>query len=235
MFDIRNIKSAVLDMDGTLIDSMGIWHEIDKKFFAEHGLNPPEGISNQVNKMTMQEWAEYFTSEFDINMTGEEVIHRIGQMCYEYYAEIIPMKPHVVEFLNFLDSQGISYGIATATYRKSAEAVLKRLGILDRMQFVLTAEDVPSSKKTPEMFLKASELLESTPYETVVVEDSLHCLETAVRAGFSTIAVHDDAVPVHEEEVIQLLADVWGADLKEITKKIAPEQMGTVPERSKKE
>ena len=55
MFDIRNIKSAVLDMDGTLIDSMGIWHEIDKRFFAEHGLTPPEGISNQVNKMTMQE------------------------------------------------------------------------------------------------------------------------------------------------------------------------------------
>ena len=70
-------------------------------------------------------------------MTGEEVIQRIGQMCYEYYAEIIPMKPHVEEFLDFLDSQGITYGIATATYRKSAEAVLKRLGILDRMQFIL--------------------------------------------------------------------------------------------------
>lgn len=224
MFNIQNIKSAVLDMDGTLIDSMGIWHEIDKRFFAEHGLVPPEGISNQVNKMTMQEWAEYFTHEFDIDMTGEEVIQRIGQMCYEYYAEIIPMKPYVAEFLDFLDSQGIRYGIATATYRKSAEAVLKRLGILDRMQFILTAEEVPSSKKTPEMFLKASELLGSRPDETLVVEDSLHCLETAVSAGFPTIAVHDDAVPAHEEEVIQLLADIWGTDLKDITEKIAPEQ-----------
>ena len=224
MFDIRNIKSAVLDMDGTLIDSMGIWHEIDKKFFAEHGLEPPEGISSQVNKMTMQEWAEYFTTEFDINMTGEQVIQRIGQMCYEYYAEIIPIKPYVTEFLDFLDSHGIKYGIATATYRKSAQAVLKRLGILDRMQFVLTAEDVPSSKKTPEMFLKSAELLDSSPYDTLVVEDSLHCLETAVSAGFPTIGVHDDAVPVHEEEVIQLLADVWGSDLKEITEKIKPEQ-----------
>ena len=225
MFDIRNIKAAILDMDGTLIDSMGIWHQIDKDFFAEHNLIPPKDISNQVNKMTMQEWADFFTHNFNINMTGEQVIQRIGQMCYTYYAEKIPLKPYVTEFLDFLDSQNIKYGIATATYRKSAEAALKRLGILDRMQFVLTAEEVPSSKKTPEMFLKASQLLNSSPRETLVVEDSLHCLETAVSAGFPTIAVHDDAVPAHEEKNIQLLADVWGCDLKEIIEKINPERL----------
>lgn len=225
MFDIRNIKAAVLDMDGTLIDSMGIWHQIDKDFFAEHNLIPPEGISNQVNKMTMQEWADFFTREFDINMTGEQVIHRIGEMCYAYYAEKIPLKPYVTEFLDFLDSQNILYGIATATYRKSAEAALQRLGILDRMQFILTAEEVPSSKKTPEMFLKSAELLHSSVQNTVVVEDSLHCLETACKAGFPTIAVHDASVPPHEQEQIKKIADIYGLNLKEVLKKINPEQL----------
>ena len=224
MFDIRKIKSAVLDMDGTLIDSMGIWHEIDKQFFAEHELIPPEGISNQVNKMTMQEWAEYFIHEFHIQMTEEQIIHRIGEMCYEYYAEKIPLKPYVVEFLDYLDNQGIQYGIATATYRKSAEAALKRLGIFDRMQFILTAEEVPSSKKTPEMFLKSAELLNSIPTETLVVEDSLHCIETAIEGGFPVIAVHDEAVPLHEWERMKALANLYGADFKEILKNLNPEQ-----------
>ena len=225
MFDIRNIRAAVLDMDGTLIDSMGIWHQIDKDFFAEHNLVPPKGISNQVNKMTMQEWADFFTREFDINMTGEEVIRRIGEMAYTYYAEKIPMKPYVIDFLDFLDSRNIRYGIATATYRKSAEAALKRLGILDRMQFILTAEEVPSSKKTPEMFLKSAERLGSITENTLVVEDSLHCIQTAVRAGFPTIAVYDASVPLREQEEIRKLVSLYGSDFKEILEKINPERL----------
>jgi len=225
MLDIRNIKAAVLDMDGTLIDSMGIWHQIDKDFFAEHNLIPPEGISNQVNKMTMEEWADFFTREFHINMTGKQIIRRIGEMAYTYYAEKIPLKPYVIEFLDFLDSQNITYGIATATYRKSAEAALKRLRIFDRMQFILTAEEIPSSKKTPEMFLKSAEILNSQIQNTLVVEDSLHCLETAVKAGFPTIAVHDDAIPIHEQEKIKALADLYGLNLKEILEKINPERL----------
>ena len=220
MLDIQTITGAILDMDGTLIDSMGIWHEIDKRFFAEHNLVPPEGISNQVNKMTMQEWANYFTTEFHIGMTGEQVIHRIGEMCFEYYAEIIPLKPYVTEFLDFLDSYHIPYGIATATYRKSAEAALKRLGILNRMQFVLTAEEVPSSKKTPEMFLQSAERLNSAPEQTLVVEDSLHCIETAVKGGFPVIAVQDASVPPHEQSKIQELADLYGQNLHEIIEKL---------------
>ncbi len=225
MFDIHNIRAAVLDMDGTLIDSMGIWHQIDKDFFAEHNLVPPEGISNQVNKMTMQEWADFFTREFHIGMTGEQVIQRIGEMCYTYYAEKIPLKPYVTDFLDFLDSRNIRYGIATATYRKSAEAALKRLGILDRMQFILTAEEIPSSKKTPEMFLKAAERLGSSVKETLVVEDSLHCIQTAVSAGFPTIAVHDASVPPHEQTEIQKLVSLYGSDFKEILAKMNPERL----------
>ncbi len=224
MFDLTGIRAAVLDMDGTLIDSMGIWHQIDKDFFAEHHLTPPEGISNQVNKMTMQEWADFFTREFHIAMTGEQVIRRIGEMAYAYYAEKIPLKAGAVEFLDFLDSRKIPYGVATATYRKSAEAALKRLGILDRMQFILTAEEIPSSKKTPEMFLKATELLGSTVQTTVILEDSLHCIQTAVSAGFPVIAVHDASVPPDEQEKIKALADVYGLNLKEVLEKINPER-----------
>ena len=88
------------------------------------------------------------------------------------------------------------------------------------MQFILTAEEVPSSKKTPEMFLKAAERLHSTPAETLVVEDSLHCIETAVQGGFPVIAVHDAAVPEEEQKKIQALANLYGRDLKELIEKL---------------
>ncbi len=218
---IKNIYAAILDMDGTLIDSMGIWHKIDQEFFKQHQLIIPENLSNQVNKMTMQEWAQYFIREFGIAMTEQQIIDKIAYMSYEYYAKSIPLKAYVIEFLDFLDKNHIYYGIATATYRKSAQAALKRLGILDRMQFLLTAEDVPSSKKNPEMFFKAAALLKQQPEHILVVEDALHCIQTAKSAGFPTAAVYDTHIPPEEWEQIKTISDCYGMDLHEIIKKIS--------------
>lgn len=213
---INNIKAVILDMDGTLIDSMGIWHEIDKQFFAEHHLTPPENLSSQVNKMTMQEWAEYFIENFRIAMTESQIIHRIEEMAFDYYQNKIQSKPYLLDFLDFLDEHHLPYGIATATYRSSANAVLSRLGILDRMQFILTAEDIPTCKKTPEMFLQACQLLHSLPEQTLVIEDSLHCIETAKQANFKTIAVHDSYAPLDEWNISQQISDISGENLQEI-------------------
>ena len=218
---IHSIRGVILDMDGTLIDSMGIWHEIDKQFFEENHLTAPENISNLVNKMTMQEWAEFFIREFHMNLTTEQIIQRIGEICYEYYRDIIAIKPFVTEFLDFFDESHIPYGIATATYRDSAHAVLKRLGILNRMQFILTADDVPSSKKTPEMFLKSAELLGEHPEQILVVDDALHCIRTAVSAGFVTAAVYDPSVPADEWSEMTRISRISGMNLHEILLKFS--------------
>lgn len=207
------IRGVILDMDGTLIDSMQIWHEIDIRFFAENGLTLPEGLSEQVAKMSMEEWAEFFVREFPIGLTPEGVIKRIEEMAAEYYAETIPLKPHVPAFLDMLDANGLPYGIATATYRSSAEAVLKRLGLLERMRFVLTAEDIPGGKTTPAMYLKAAEFLGTPPAETLIVEDALHCVQMAVQCGFPVAAVFDESCPASEWAEICRLSTMHGADL----------------------
>lgn len=211
-----NFRGVIFDMDGTLIDSMPIWHEIDIRFFAEHGLDVPEGLSEMVNKMSMEEWADYFVREFPIVSTPAEVIRRIEEMAADYYQERIPLKPHVPELLDLLDARGIPYGVATATYRSSAGAALKRLGILERMQFVLTAEDVPGGKTTPAMYQQAAALLGTAPEETLVIEDALHCVQTAVGGGFPVAGVRDACCPAEEWDEICRLAVCSGNSLHDI-------------------
>ena len=216
----RDIRAVILDLDGTLIDSMQIWHEIDIAFFAENGLELPEGLSEQVAKMSIDEWAAFFVQNYVPALTPAQVISRIEEMAAEHYRFHIPLKPHVTEFLDALDARGIPYGICTATYRSSANAVLTRLGLLERIQFVLTGEDFPEGKTSPGIYLEAQKRLGAEISQTLVVEDALHCIETAVNAGFPVAAVYDPSIPDAEWERAKMLAQFYGENLRDVIRYI---------------
>ena len=211
-----SIKGIIFDLDGTLIDSMGIWSRIDREFLHENGVTePPADISDIVKKMTVEQSSQYFIDRFGLSCTKEYVIDRIEELVRTEYEERIQLKPDVAGLLDYLDGAGIPYGIATATYKVLAEAVLKRCGIYGRFRFLLSDREYPMGKKYPDIFYGAAELLGSSPEETLVVEDSLHCIETAKAADFVTAAVYDEASEPDRKQ-IEALADYYVHRLGEI-------------------
>lgn len=142
------IKGIIFDLDGTLIDSMKIWTKIDRRLLRENGVeNIPPDISDRVRKMTIEESAQYFIDEFRLECTIEYIIKRIEELVRTEYEENIPLKPYAKEILDFLDEKGVPYGVATATYKGLAEAVLKRCGIRERIPISADGDRISSGKK----------------------------------------------------------------------------------------
>lgn len=186
------IKGVIFDLDGTLIDSMNVWYDTDRKFLQENGVdNPPDDISDRVKKLTIDKAAELFIREFGLKCTVSYIIERIEEIVRNEYFCNIPLKSGVSEVMDFLDSRNVPYGVATVTYRSLAVAALKRLEIYDRLQFLLTSAEFPHGKKNPDMYLKCAEIMGLIPENVLIVEDSLHCIETAKAAGFITAGVYD--------------------------------------------
>lgn len=199
------IKGVIFDLDGTLIDSMNVWNQVDKLFLKECGVeNPPSDISERIKAMTIDDIADYFIAQFKLECTKEHIIRRIEELVKIQYEEIIPLKPDVIEVLDYLDKKRIPYGVATATYKNLAFAVLKRCGIFDRMKFLLTDKEYPVGKTKPDIFFGAAEILGLAPEEIIVAEDSLHCVETAVKAGFFTVGVYDEVSSADWQDIRKL-------------------------------
>ena len=213
------IKSVIFDLDGTLIDSMYVWYDTDKKFLEENGIaNPPEDVSESVKAMTIDEASDYFIECFGLKLDRDYVTDRIEEIARKEYAENVELKPYVREFLDFLDSRNIPYCIATATYINLAEAVLKRHGILDRFGFIFTDREYPRGKNFADIYFGCAEKMGTSPDETLVIEDALHCIQTASGAGFKTAGVYDRHSEPDRDSIISI-ADYYFDSLDELIRR----------------
>lgn len=211
----RKIKGIIFDLDGTLLDSMSVWENVDKIFLEENGITPPDGISDIVKKMTIQASAMYFKTRFSLEHSCEYIINRIEEMVSEQYKYIIPLKFGVWETITSLKQNDYKMCVATATYNSLANSALKRLGLYDSLDFIITCSDVGIGKDKPDIFIEAAKKMGLSPINTAVVEDSLHCIETAADAGFFTIGVYDKINEPDWKEIC-LKSDITVKNINEI-------------------
>ena len=196
----NTLQGVIFDLDGTLLDSTGMWRQVDGRLMAHYGKEVPPDLSETVQRMSIEEFSQFFVEEFDLPVTPEQIAQQVADMVAEEYREKLQLKPHVPEILDWLDQQNIPYGVATATYGELAEAALRRLLIWERLRFLLTEQDAGTPKTQPKIFQLAAQKLHLGRRQIAVVEDSLHALEGAKNGGFFTIGIADpENAPVWKE------------------------------------
>lgn len=196
----NTLQGVIFDLDGTLLDSTGMWRQVDGRLMAHYGKEVPPDLSETVQRMSIEEFSQFFVEEFDLPVTPEQIAQQVADMVAEEYREKLQLKPHVPEILDWLDQQDIPYGVATATYGELAEAALRRLHVWERLRFLLTEQDAGAPKTQPRIFQLAAQKLHLGRRQIAVVEDSLHALEGAKNGGFFTIGIADpENAPVWKE------------------------------------
>ena len=142
----NTLQGVIFDLDGTLLDSGSMWRQVDKKIMDYYGKEMPDDLSETVQRMSIEEFSRYFVEEFHLPVTPEQFAQQVADTVAQEYRELLPLKPHVMELLDWLDSQQIVYGVATATYGELAEAALKRLHVWERLAFLLTEQEAGAPK-----------------------------------------------------------------------------------------
>ncbi|MCX7885299.1 MAG: HAD family phosphatase [Caloramator sp.] len=188
---LSNVKAVIFDMDGTIIDSMWVWKQIDIDYLKKRGIPLPEDLQKTIEGLSFTETAIYFKNRFSIKESIDEIKNEWLDMLKEYYESVIEAKKGVKEFLCFLKKNNYKVGMATSNHIELVNSVLKRNNLLEYFDTIVTTCEVPRDKSYPDVFLETAKRLKVSPDECLVFEDTISAVKGAKSAGMRVIGVYD--------------------------------------------
>ena len=206
---IEHIQAVIFDIDGTLVDSNGMWGEIDEEYFKVLEIPMPPTIQKDIAGMSFTEVAIYFKETFHIDDKSiDDIKLDWVRMAFEKYLYEVQAKPGAKEYMRFLKDKGIRIGCATSNEKRLAEAALTPHGFINKVDVVRTACEVAKGKPAPDIYLKVAEELGVEPKNCLVFEDIPNGVKAGKAAGMTVIAVKDKA-SLNETDEIKELADEY--------------------------
>ncbi|MBQ6820652.1 MAG: HAD family phosphatase [Clostridium sp.] len=210
-----NFKAVIFDLDGTLIDSMGVWAQIDEEYLGQFGYEVPLNLQEEITHLTLTETAIYFKKKFNIEDNIENIISTWHTMALHHYSNTIKLKDNVIPFLNKLKDKGIKIALATSNSVPLLEATLKNNNIYHYFDVITTTEEVKKSKDNPDIYLRSAQKLNITPKDCLVFEDIIQAVKGAKSAGMTVYAIYDKS-SAHQKDELLNIADRYILNYNEV-------------------
>lgn len=215
---LDNIDAVIFDMDGTLLDSMWIWPDIDDVFLEKYHLLKPEGFHEGMEGKSYPETAQYFLDLFPtLTQTKEEIMDEWNEMAHDRYISQVHLKSGAKEFILTMREQGKKLGIATSNSRFLVNDTLKALGISELFHSIRTSCEAGAGKPAPDVYLLVADDLNVKPENCLVFEDVPMGILAGKNAGMKVCAIEDDFSNPQRDRKKEL-ADYYINDFEDIMK-----------------
>lgn len=212
---LRDKEAVIFDLDGTVVDSMWVWHSIDMDYLGRLGKELPPDLQQSIEGMSFTETAVYFKERFGLSEDVETIKEQWNEMAFEKYTTKVALKKGADSFLRRLRKDGYKLGIASSNSRQLIEGVLRARGVLKLFDAITTACEAGAGKPAPDIYLLAAKKLGAEPSKCLVFEDIPMGLMAGNAAGMVTCAVEDEySHPMREKKAE--LSDYFIEDYDEI-------------------
>lgn len=219
---LENKKVIIFDMDGTLIDSIGIWNDIDEQLIKVLGNEEPDNI--EIGKQRESKLKEYSKCEdvyleycgflkekYNSDMSKEEIKNLRYEIADKYLRNLIDYKPNAEKVLKYLKEKGFILVIASTTnddameiYKKYNENIIKKANLEETFSAIYSKNVVKKLKPDPEVHYKILKELNVKPEECLIIEDSLVGVEAASNANIEVAVIYDKYSDCDRTEINKL-------------------------------
>lgn len=190
-----------LDLDGTLIDSNGVWLAVDEAFVAKRGLELTEEYSYTVGHSIAPVAARFTAEYYHLDEDPEDILTEWREMARNAYAHTIPLKPGALELVKRAKAQGQEMILLSSGIPELSMLAVRRLGLDEYLKDYFFAHDVGLEKRDPRVYQLAAERFGLSPADCVLIEDAPDNCAAASGVGFTVIGVYDDFYASRWEDV----------------------------------
>lgn len=201
---MNNLLAIIFDADGTILDSMYIWHELGGRYLRSIDVEPERNLAEILYPLSLEQGCVYLKERYALEQTLPEIREGIVRIIQDFYIDEVGLKVGIKNFLQSMLEKNIPMVIATSGDRTLLNAALERNGIAGYFNAVFTCSELETNKHEPKIYLECAKFFGLEPYNIAVFEDSLFALETAKAAGFITFGVEDDSNINDRERIIEV-------------------------------
>lgn len=212
---LDGVEAVIFDLDGTLMDSMWMWTDIDIEYLGRYGYTLPVDLQKKIEGMGFTETAVYFKERFSLTDSVDMIKAEWTRMAFEKYAHEVPLKPGARQFLEYAHQAGMPLGIASSNTHELIRTCLRANHAEQYFDCITTSCDVARGKPSPDIYLHVAKSLSTAPERCLVFEDVPMGILAGKNAGMRVCAVEDD-FSRDQKSKIQELADYYIRSYDEI-------------------
>ena len=214
--NFMDFQCAIFDLDGTLINSTGVWNKVDEDFFNRRNVIMPPEFPQVIKTHTLMSGAVYIKDRLSLPESPEDIVKEWHDAAVYAYHNDLRIKPYVQELLKLLkNSYGYKIGLATSNTHELYDQCLINNGIYDYFDSFTQSDEVERLKGFPDIYEKSAERMGVPKEECIVFEDVYQAVKGARMGNFFTVAVEDSASVDDREEIIKI-ADVYIKSFREL-------------------
>lgn len=205
----------IFDLDGTLLDSNGLWGEVDEEFLARRGFAATREYEDTVARLIFPTAAVYTKEYYHLPDSPADIMAEWDALAAHHYRDLAPLKAGAAKLLAKYRAENVPMALFTACRPELCRMALERFGLTGYFQHIIYAEEIGLEKHDPACFILLSELLGVSPAECTLFDDSPANCATARAAGMGVVGVYDDFYAGYRERM-RSLCDRYVSSLEEL-------------------
>ena len=188
------IEAVVFDLDGVIVDSDHIWHDVRETLARERGGRWTDRSEPDMMGMSSHEWSHYLHDVVGLTEPPEELNREVVSRMLARYEDELPLIDGAADAVRRL-AGSFRLAVASSSNRELIDGVLAEAKLSELFEVSVSSEEVARGKPAPDVFLEAARRLGVPAERCAAIEDSANGVRAAHAAGMRVIAVPNRRYP----------------------------------------
>lgn len=180
-------KAYLFDLDGVIVNTDYIQYNSTKESIYDlinYDISTNNDIDNVFKStITTLEKLKFLSNIIEIDEEQINKIYERKKKIADFYFLQLKNDSEKIMLMKYLKNNNCKIGIVTNSNKNSTNIILKKIGIYELIDVIITNEDVINKKPNPEPYLKAIEILKVYKNECIIFEDSEVGILSAKNSG----------------------------------------------------